>query len=232
MRTGTVVRIFCALVCLGFVYIEVRRELIRPSWFGALGTLILCIGAVSGFFPMQTRRIFLLLFGQIEYVDEATPKLEGRIRRRYRAEMNQLKDLGFTLLFFQGQTFPILRILLIFPAITLLVMFLNREVIGIYKRARFLAGHPIFASEDRSTYTQVLRLGVMFCTSFQSGLILISCNYGYDNLTWKRYIRHAHRGQSIAHTWAEHQRSIRMLEAEGHSVDREMSFEKFVQMVG
>jgi len=232
MRTGAWIRILCALACLAFLYAEIRRECIQHSWLGALWILILCIGAASGFFPMQTRRVLMLLFGRIEYVDEVPSKLEGCIRQRYGTEMGQLTDLGFTLLFFQGQTFPIMRMLLIFPAIVLSVMFFNREVIGLYNRTRLIAGHAILASEDRTTYAQTLRLGVMFSTSFQSGLVLISCNYGYDNLTWKHYIRHAHRGQSIGSTWAEHQRSIKKLELEGNSVDRQMSFTKFVDMVG
>jgi hypothetical protein len=174
----------------------------------------------------------LVLFGQLQYVDELSPKLEERIRGRYRTEMSQLTQLSFNLLFFQGQTFPILRLLLIFPAIVISVMFLNGEVIGIHKRTRFLVGHPILASEDRTTYAQVLRLGVMFSTSFQNGQVLISCNYGNDNRTWQNYMRHAYRGQSISSTWAEHQRSIKTLESEGNCVDRKMSFEKFVNMVG
>jgi hypothetical protein len=231
-RAGIFQKVLFTLACIVGIYLQVRVELVRYSWLNALGIFVLCVGVASVFFPMQTRRAFLLLFGQLEYVDEVSPRLEDRIRGRYRTEMSQLTDLGFRLLFFQGQTFPILRLLLILPAIIISAMFLSREVIGIHKRTRFLVGHPIFASEDRTTYAQLLRLGVMFSTSFQNGLVLISCNYGNDNLTWKNYVRHAHRGQTISSTWAEHQRSIKLLETEGNCVDREMSFEKFVNMVG
>lgn len=80
---------------------------------------------------------------------------------------------------------------MIFPAIVLAVMLMNREVVRIHERTRFLIGHTIFRSKDKTTSAQILALGVVFSTSFRSGLVLISCNYGNHYLTWENYVRHA-----------------------------------------
>jgi hypothetical protein len=225
-------RALWSLLLIAALCLEIEKELVQHSWFHALAIAILIVGILSTAFPMQLRRAFITLFGQIEYVQVSSPDLELRIRRRYQAEMEQLASLEFRLLFFEGQTFPILRLTTIFPAIVLAVMFLNREVITLHKGTRFLIAHPVFASGDRTTCAQALRLGVLFATQFDSGQVLISCNYGNDNLKWQNYVRHAYRGESIGATWAKHQDSVKLIESQATRADREPSFEKFINMVG
>ncbi len=174
----------------------------------------------------------MTLFGQIEYVDEVSPKVEERIRSRYRAQIDELTSLDFHLFFFQGQTFPILRLVTIFPAIVIALMFLNREVVTFDRSGRFLIGHAILASADQTTYVQIIRLGVLFATLFENGQVLISCNYGHDDLNRRNLARRTYPGQSIRDTWVKHQDSIKSLESQGGRADREPTFEKFVNMVG
>jgi hypothetical protein len=214
------------------LYLLIRLALSRhPVWICVLGPIVLT-GMATAFFPMQTRRAFMILFGQIAYTDEVPPEIQERIRGRYRMPIETLNSLGFDMVFFQGQTFPILRLAMVFPAVVIAMMLLNREVITLYGGARLLVGHAVLTSADRETYALILRLGVLFATSFENGEVLISCNYGHDNLKWKNLTRRAYRGQSIADTWAKHQDSIRSIEVQGIRADREPTFEKFVNLVG
>lgn len=220
------------LLCSVALCLELQKEFVHPSLTGLLLTIVLCAGIASFAFPMQIRRVFMTLFGKIEYTDEISPVVEGRIRSRYRAQIDELTSMRFHVAFFKGQTFPILRLLAVFPAIVLAVMFLNREVVTFYRGGRFLVGHIVLKDEIETTFVQILRLGVLFATRFEDDRILISCNYGYDNLKWRNYTRHAYRGQSIAETWTKHQQSVKTMEIQDAPVDRNLSFEKFVNMVG
>ncbi|HEX3891357.1 MAG TPA: hypothetical protein VHW46_02195 [Terracidiphilus sp.] len=223
---------YIAVTGLLGLYLLIRLALSRhPVWLGVLGPIVL-VGMASAFFRMQTRRAFMTLFGQIEYADEVSPKVEERLRSRYREQIDEFTSLGFHRLFFQGQTFPILRLVMVFPAIVVALMFLNREVIALHRGGRFLIGHCILASADQTTYVQILRLGVLFATLFENGEVLISCNYGSDNLKWQKLTRHAYRGESTADTWTKHQQWVNSKEIQGTRADRSPSFEKFVNMVG
>lgn len=165
--------------------------------------------------------------GPTEYVQISSPEFEHRIQRRYQSESNQLSNLGFTPLFFFGEAVPLLRLLLIYPALLFLIMWLNREVGTIQNRSRVLFGFPVFNSSDRTTYAHPSQLGVKFHTLFQDGTILLTKSFGGKTNYGPTVVLHRVTSGDIGDAWTKHQRQIQLLEGTGKQVDPKISFEAF-----
>lgn len=181
---------------------------------------------------MGTRRLLFQAFGDVEYVQISSPQIEERIRARYQSEIDQLSLLGFSYRFSDGQTFPIVNLVMIFPAIVLLMMLWKREVIVLHRGRAFLIGHAIYGSADNTTFGHPSGLGIVFHTAFQYGSVLMSTNYGSESSPGPTFERHAYKGASISDTWAAHQRSVQARVANGAEIDRDMSFKAYVGING
>ncbi|MFC5863929.1 hypothetical protein ACFPT7_16590 [Acidicapsa dinghuensis] len=142
-----------------------------------------------------------------------------------------MTSLGFQLLFWEGETFWIVSLLLVFPALILLVMLWKREVIAVHDGTHLLIGLPIFASEDRTTYASAGAIGTGFRTRFRNGMNLKSTNYGDEDFDGPTLVKRAYTGASIGDTWAAHQRSIQTLETHDNPVDRGLSFDTYVKII-
>jgi hypothetical protein len=127
-----------------------------------------------------------------------------------------------------GQTFPIMSLILFFPAIVLLLMLWKREMITINRGKEFLIGHAIYASEDKTAFAHPSGLGIVFHTAFQYGSVLMTTNYGSNSSPSSRCERHAYKGASISDTWAAHQRLTRARVTNGAEIDRDTSFNAYV----
>lgn len=108
-------------------------------------------------------------FGDVGYVQISSLRLEERIRSRYKSEIDQLLSLGFIYRFSVGQTFPILNLILIVPAIVLLMMLWRREVITFRGGTEFLVASPIYSKGEITAFAQPMGLGIVFKTAFQYG---------------------------------------------------------------
>ncbi len=191
--------------------------------------IVFCLSV--SLFEDQLERFIRWTFGTIGHVQIFSPELEQRVRARYQPEIRQLEFLGFSYLFAEGETFSLFRFLLIFPVLIALAMRSKREVTAIYNGTSFLAGHPIFASADKTAYGHPNGLGVKFHTVFHDGTILVTKNYG-DSTGYASMVvvSPTIEGASISDLWTVHQRRIRELEAEGKRIDNPISFEKFAQI--
>jgi hypothetical protein len=177
---------------------------------------------------MDAKSLIFQTFGDVGYVQVSSSGLEERIRSRYRSEIDQLSFLGFRYLFSVGQTFPVVSLLLIIPAIILLMMLAGREVITLHGGKEFLVGRAVYASADGTTFAHSGGLGIVFLTAFQYGSILMSANFGSNNSPGSRIEKHGYRGVSISDTWVAHQRSVQARVANGAEIDRDMSFKGYV----
>ena len=203
------------------LYLLVKAEIARPSIWPIVVGLAFILGLAGILFPFQA-------FGEVGYVQISSPHLEDRIRARYQSQIDQLSLLGFSYRFSEGQTFPIVNLVFIFPAIVLLVMLWKREVIVLYRGRAFLIGHAIYGSADNSTFGHPSGLGIVLHTAFLYGSILMSTNYESKNSRSPRVERHSYKGASISDTWAAHQRSVETRGANGAEIDRDMSFKAYV----
>ena len=177
---------------------------------------------------MDAKSLSFQTFGDVGYIQVSSSGLEERIRSRYRSENDQLSLLGFSYLFSVGQTFPIVSLILILPAIVLLMMLWSREVVTLLGGKEFLVGRPIYASADRTTFAHSGGLGIVFLTAFQYGSILMSANFESNNSPGSRIEKRGYKGASISETWAAHQRSVQTRVANGAEIDRDMSFKGYV----
>lgn len=212
-----VLRAYALIVAAAVVLIAVLRSAHAP--WGVVGAFLV-LACVVALFGEQ-------LIGPNEHVQISSPSFELRIQHRYRFEYEELSNLGFTLLFCYGETFPLRRLLLIYPAFLFLIMWLNREVGTLQSRARLLLGFPVFISSNRATYAQPMQLGVKFFTLFQDGTILLTKSFGGKAKYGPTVVVHRMRNASISYTWAEHQKQAQALEATGKQIDREVTFETF-----
>jgi len=191
---------------------------IHVPW-GVVQILLLLI-IIAALFSKQ-------LTGPPEHVQISSPTFEHRIQNRYRSEFNQLANLGFTPLFFYGEAFPLYRLLLIYPAILFLIMWLNREVATVQNGSKLLFGFPIFISINKTTYAHPNQLGMKYHTAFQDGTILLTKNYGGKTKYGSMVVTHIMKNTSISDTWTEHQKQIQAQEAAGKQIDRQISFQAF-----
>jgi hypothetical protein len=193
-----------------------------PSFRSVVDVLLVLL-AVSMLFGRRT-------IGTIEYIPIYNPEFEQRIRMRYQSEIRQLTGLGFDQIFFYGESFLLIRLFLLFPALIVLMMLSKREVMTVQNGTKFLSGYPVFTSGDKTAYSQPSGLGIKFHTAFQDGVILMTKNYG-DTRGYGPTVRvHSIREASIGETWAEHQRRVQMAEMDGKRVDRQISFQAFAEI--
>jgi hypothetical protein len=167
------------------------------------------------------------LTGRIEHIQIASPAIESRIRNRYSSQIAQLKDIGFSPLFFYGEAFPLIRLFLIYPAILFLIMLLNREVVAVQGGSKLLFGYPVFLSNKRTAYAHPSQLGMKYHTAFQDGTILMTKNFGGKAGYGPTVEVHCVKNAGISDTRAEHQKWIQTLEAAGKQIVREISFQAY-----
>jgi len=176
------------------------------------------------------QRFFQGLFGTIEPVQIYSPEFERRIRARYQSESDQLANLGFDHLFFFGEAFPLIRLLLLIPALIVFQMWLKRVPMTVYEGTKNLSGNPVFASKDKTAYAHPNSLGVTFHTAFQDGTILTTKNYGDPTDYGPTVEAQCMKGASISDLWTAHQRLTRELETAGKHVDRQISFQAYAEI--
>jgi hypothetical protein len=166
--------------------------------------------------------------GNVERIQISSPEFEQKMRNRYSAEISQLSSLGFDCAFFFGESFSLFRLLLIFPAMVTFSMLRRGVAMTIYQGTRLLNGNPVLVSRDKRAFAHPNGLGLSFHTSFRDGSLLVSKNYGEGDsssasqVTIKRY-----NGASIGECWAQHQRSISLLESDANPVDRQSTFDAY-----
>jgi hypothetical protein len=215
--------LFYTLIIVRVALLGVKFHSVWPLLF-CLPLLVIILLLVLG--PSRAVGLF---FGRRSYIQIDSAELQQRIRDRYQAETGQLGMLGFAPLFAEGETFPVFRILLGFPAVILLQMRAKREVIAM-TGARVVIGFPIFASGDKTSYGHPSGLGVAFHTEFSDGTLLKTANYGQD-ADAPMWVRRASKGASISETWTAHQSAIRSLEVSGNRVDSQFSFDGYAAIL-
>lgn len=167
------------------------------------------------------------LTGSAEHVQILDPTFEHRIQNRYCSESNRLLNRGFKPLFFEGQAFPLFRLLLIYPALLFSIMVLNREVATVQNGSKLCFGYPIFISSNETTYAHPSQLGMKYHTLFQDGTILMTKNFGGKKRYGPTVVVHIKKNACVSDTWAEHQKHIQALETTGKQIDRDISFQAY-----
>jgi hypothetical protein len=212
-----VLRVYVLMIAAEVALVAFLRR-VHASW-GTVSVFLILIFIVVLFGKQLT--------GPTEHAQISLPAFERRIQNRYRSESNQLSNLGFAPLFFYGEAFPLFRLLLIYPAILLTIMWLNREVVTVQNRSRLLFGFLVFNSSDRTIYAQPMQLGIKFFTRFRDGTILMTKSFGGKKKYGPTVVVHAMSNANIRDTWTEHQKQVQALEATGKQVDCEIGFEAF-----
>ncbi|MGA9672307.1 MAG: hypothetical protein WBQ94_24045 [Terracidiphilus sp.] len=213
----------------------------RVYVLGLLGELALLALLRRAHVSWGVIQVLLLLFlvlallgkhltGLSEHIQISFPVFEQRIQNRYGPQSLQLTNLGFSPLFFYGEAFPLIRVLLVFPAILFLTMWLNGEVATFFGGSKLLFGYPVFISQNRTAYAYPSKLGMKFHTAFQDGTVLMTKNFGGKSGYGPPVIAHILRSASISNAWTAHQAQIKALEANGQRVVDEVSFQIFSEM--
>ncbi len=210
-------RAYASIISIEVVVIALLWALHVP-W--AVLNVLIVLACIAALFGKQ-------LTGPTEHVQISSPAFELKIQNRYRSESSQLSNLGFTPLFFYGEAFPLIRLLLIYPAFLFLIMWLNREVVTILDGSKLLFGYPVFISSDRTAYAHPMQLGMKYFTGFQDGTILLTKNFGGKTAYGPTVVVHISRGARICDTWDEHQKGVQALEAVGKRIDSEICFQSF-----
>jgi hypothetical protein len=175
-------------------------------------------------------RFAQLIVGRVEYVQVFSPEFEQRLRTRYQTEIKQLTDMPFDLVFFYGETFSIFRLFLLLPAIYVVDMWIRRVPLTLHGGARVLTGNPVFISRSKTSFAYPGYLGVRFYTAFQDGTLLVSKAFADKDMpAGPTIVKYAQKA-SIGDTWADHQKRIAELEAQGKLVDRQTSFQFYAEI--
>jgi hypothetical protein len=178
----------------------------------------------------RTLSFLRLIFGTIGHVQIFSPDIEQRIRTRYQSEIDQLKDLGFDYHFSDGETFTLIRLVLLLPALVVFAMWCKREVMTIHDGTKHLVGHPVYISKNKTAFAEPSGLGTKFYTTFQDGSLLISTTYADGGMPAGPMIERHGQKASISETWASHQQRIAELETEGKRVDRQTGYQAYAEI--
>jgi len=183
-----------------------------------LGLLLILLGLFGG-------SVFSA-FGTICHEQVFDSRLEQRVRERYAAEIRQLTFLGFNYVFTESESFSVSRLLLIFPAISLLMMLVKREVLALGRGGRVLLVLPIFCSADGRAFAHPFALGVKFQTAFRNGLLLITKNFKDDCCETPEFVVQA-ADRTVSETWQTHQEWLDRLDREANPAKRDCSYQAY-----
>jgi hypothetical protein len=169
--------------------------------------------------------------GDVERLQISSPEFERKMRDRYATEISQLSSLGFDCAFFYGESFSVFRLAFIYPAILAFSMWRKGVTMTIYQGTRLLNGNPVLVSRDKRAFAHPNGLGLTFHTAFRDGSVLATKGYGDDGpnppqVTIKRY-----KGASIGELWAQHQRSVSLLETDANPVDRQSTYQAYREII-
>jgi hypothetical protein len=185
---------------------------------------------ISTVSPRLFVRLLHWTFGKIDYIQIISPEYEQRIRIRYQSEIGQLQKLGFDYLFSYGESFQLIRLLLLLPAVAVIGSWRNRETISIQQGMKFVTGFPVLISTNKNAYAHSFGLGVKFYTTFQDGTLLVSKDFADGDFpSGPMIIKYAQKA-SISDTWIEHQKRIAALETEGKRVNHQTSFQAYAEI--
>jgi len=168
------------------------------------------------------------VFGTIRHVPILSPELDWRVRARYQSEIRELTRLGFEYLCSAGESFSLLRLLLVLPALVLALMQGQRMPMALRGRL-ILVGYPVLVSRIKPAFVHPFGLGVKFFTGFQDGTLLVSGNYADPTARGPGIIRQFQPG-TVSEAWAAHQARIQALEAAGAIVNRPCGYDAYVEM--
>jgi hypothetical protein len=223
---------FCIFTVLEALVFSRRGRTFHPpaSYYLLSFCFTLLLSAAVVLLEKLLSVVFGWLLGPTEYVRIDSPSMRQRIQRRYESEMERLRVMGFEHNFDFGESFPLFRFLLIFPAVLVLLMLLHREVLGIQDRTKFVITHPVFAAKDRSALVHTFGLGTKFYTAFEDGTLLVSKSFK-DRLPGSEGLVKHGKGGTIESTWAEHQTRIRQMETGGKRIDRQYGFDFYCSLL-
>jgi hypothetical protein len=169
------------------------------------------------------------MFGTIKHAPIHSPELDRRVRVKYQNDIEQLNRLGFDYLCSDGESFPLFRLLFVFPVVILAIMFFDGMPMTI-TGGTILTAWPVLVARNRFAFaTSPDGSHVKFLTAFRDGTLLVSLNYDGPASRGPGIIRQC-AANTISDAWAKHQARIQALEAEGKQVDRRATFEDYVEM--
>ena len=180
---------------------------------------------------LSSRKISRWTMGNVERSQISSPEFERKMRDRYATEISQLSSLGFDCAFFYGESFSIFRLPLIFPAMVAFSM-RRRGVTMTLQGTRLLNGNPVLVSRDKRAFAHPNGLGLTIHTAFRDGSVLASKNYGDGDSTnaFQVTIKH-YNGAGIGELWAQHQRSVSLLETDINPVDRQSTYDAYREII-
>lgn len=169
--------------------------------------------------------------GDVLYIQVSSLSFERRVTSSFQPEFAELRDLEFTYLYAEGESFSLFRLFLVIPAMFVVKMWLEKVPITTHEGARILVGYPVFVSKDRSALAHPNGLGIKIYTSFRDGTLLASKNYGDGDPLGPRVEVNFCERAGIRETWAAHEKRIRQLEDGGKKIVRETNFEAYAEML-
>ena len=187
-----------------------------------LGTLFV----VWTFFPLGFKGGPKTTFEHITKRNE-----KDKIKKRYRASILELKNLGFQGYCFYTEISSTFSLATGF--LTFLMMLGKKEVLSIRFPLRIATSYPLLTMPDTHTYAVVYALETRFQTLFTDGTMLITGTEGripnYADTDEKIYRQGA--TQSIALAWEQHQKRVEVFKQEGKQEQRDTRFQDYAEML-
>jgi hypothetical protein len=179
--------------------------------------------------PRALVNFIKLVVGKTKYVPVCSAAMEERVRTRYRSEIAELSGLGFDRQSCFGEVFPLARLALILPAITVLVMYFERRPMRIHEGTKMMTCYPLLVSRDKTTYANPCEVGVKLLTAFTDGAFLVSAMGPGVEADGPILTKHC-GAANIGEVWASHQVRIRAFESAGKRVHRGISFQTYADL--
>ncbi len=159
--------------------------------------------------------------------------LKNKIKKRYQRRITEVQELGFQELCCYREELPNFSALIGF--LEYILMLINRELTQVKPVFRLTTLLPLFALPGRSTYVAMTAKGTSFFTKFSDGSVVdTSTHQKLARFNWfdqeGQFARYS-TGASISETWAQHQKRLEHMRAEGKVEGQSCGFDEYKHIV-
>jgi len=157
--------------------------------------------------------------------------MQGRVRHKYKATIDELSSLNFDELCFFSETTPAFGLSNGLLGVLGVIAALPNEVSKIESDFSARLFFLLMVSREYDTYVSPFGLGVKFYTSFTDGTFVITANFDSPPINDDREkIYKFARASSIESAWKHHQSRVEQLIAAGKQKRYNLSFHDFVRL--
>lgn len=168
----------------------------------------------------------------IKYQQTTDKEIQDQVRKKHKADIQELKHLNFEEYSFYGETVRAFGFIpLGISGVIGVLISLFKEVARVEGNLNVTIFNVLMASREFATYAGPFGLGVKFYTSFTDGTCIITANFNSPAIVdeKEKLFKYA-VSQTIVSAWLHHKKWVEQLCLDGKQKVEHLSFADFLQL--